>query len=536
MLLEATDLAVIGAFLLLSVVVGLWCSRRWRDSEDFFLAGRSLIWPFIGLSLFATNISTEHFVGLAAAGHESGLVQGGYEWIASYCLIMLATVFAPQYLRHRVFTIPEFFEKRYGPEARIGLTVYFLAMIVLTKVSLAIFSGATVIAHFTNWDLNAVMWGIGIITAVYTMAGGLAAVVYTDTLQAVILIAGAAVLTWRGLDAVGGWSALVETLQAQGRGDMLSMVRPPTDKNLPFSGYLLGNFLIGGMFYWCMDQVNVQRVLGARDIYHARMGAVFAGFLKIIPVFILVLPGVIAFALYDNAIGQDHNRAWAVLVEKLFGSGLRGLVLAALLAALMSSLSSAFNSVSTLVARDLVARLRPATAPRAQILCGQAALLALMVAGIYATRWIQLSEHVWKYLQEVTAYLSVPFAVAGLLGVFTRRTNRQGAAAGIVVGVAAGALLLADSYGQIFPFLRHDVQASFLHRSFLSAVLSGATMVIVSRLTSPPPAEVTGGAFYFFRRGPDGGQSTDRRSVFARPGLWTVVLFAVVTWLWWTFR
>jgi SSS family solute:Na+ symporter len=294
--LVLTDYAVIGLYFIVTICVGLYFARKWKGSEDFFLAGRKLTWPLIGLSLFATNISTEHFVGLAAGGYSQGLVQGGYEWIASYCLIMLAAVFAPQYLKHRVFTIPEFFEKRYGIEARVMLTVYFLAMIVLTKTSVALFSGARVLNDLTGWDFQAIIWGIGIVTAVYTMAGGLAAVVYTDALQAIILIAGSVLLTGVALSDVGGWSGLTARLEAKHKMDLLSMVRGPED-GLPFSGFLLGNFLIGGMFYWCMDQVNVQRVLGARDVRQARLGAVFAGFLKIIPVFILVLPGGVGVAL-----------------------------------------------------------------------------------------------------------------------------------------------------------------------------------------------------------------------------------------------
>src|SRR6516164_5761471 len=187
-MLGTADYLIIAAYFIVTVSLGLYFARQWKGSEDFFLAGRSLTWPLIGLSLFATNISTEHFVGLAAGGNREGLVQGGYEWIASYCLLMLAGVFAPQYLRHRVFTIPEFFEKRYGLEARVLLTVYFLAMIVLTKTSVALYSGTRVLADLTGWDFQTIMWCIGISTAVYTMVGGLAAVVYTDALQAVILI------------------------------------------------------------------------------------------------------------------------------------------------------------------------------------------------------------------------------------------------------------------------------------------------------------------------------------------------------------
>jgi len=543
MLLQWYDYAIIALSLLVTLLLGLWFSRRWSRSEDFFLAGRNVTWPFIGFSLFATNISSEHFVGLAAGGHKLGLVQGGYEWIASYCILMLALVFAPQYLKHRVFTIPEYFEKRYGIEVRMSLTVYFLIMIVLTKTAVAVFAGSIVIRDLTGWGLTEIMWGIGIFTAIYTMAGGLAAVIYTDTLQAVILIAGSTVLTWVTLGEVGGWSGLVEKLEATGRLGHLSMVRPPTDPGLPFSGFLLGNFLIGGLFYWCMDQVNVQRVLGARSLNHGRGGAVFAGFLKIIPVFILVLPGVAGAVLYPTI---HPNDTYSTLLRDLMPVGIRGFVIAALLAALMSSLSSTFNSGSTLVARDLVVRFRPQTTMAVQIAVGHLALIAVMVSGILCAPLVGLWPTLWDYLQEVTGYLSVPFAVAGLLGVLSRRVNRSGAMAGVAAGVLAGAFLFADSYSffagdpvtgsvtRTARFFTSPYMASFLHRIFIAGVISAATMILVSALGPPPREEVTRGDFWLFSRSPE--SEGPRPPLYADYRLWAAILFVVVTGLWVVFR
>jgi len=322
-----------------------------------------------------------------------------------------------------------------------------------------------------------------------------------------------------------------------GRPELLSMVKPP-DADLPFSGFLLGNFLIGGMFYWCMDQVNVQRVLGARNVREARLGAVFAGFLKIIPVFILVLPGLAAAALQldirDEKGVADYNRTYSVLVQTLLPSGIRGIVLAALLAALMSSISSMFNSASTLVARDLVARFRPQTPAPTQILIGQAALVLVMVGGILATPLIGNYAHLWDYLQEVSAYLSVPFAVVGLSGVFLRRVNRAGAVAAVLSGVAMGVLFLADSHrsGGLFTALRHPYLHSFLHRSFVCAVVSFLTLLIVSRLTPPPRDDVLGGTFSFAWACGEGESARDLRLA----GLWMVGLFGLVSALWWVFR
>jgi len=532
--LETLDFSIVAVYLIATISLGIYFARRKQTSpEGYFLAGRDLTWPFIGLSLFATNISTEHFVGLAASGHRLGLVAGGWEWMASLCLIMLACVFAPQYLRHKVFTIPEFFEKRYGPAMRMSLTVYFLAMIVLTKVSLALFSGKVVLEYFTGFSGDSILWTIGILTAAYTLIGGLRAVIYTDFVQSIILIGGSIILTWIGLDAVGGWDGLTEKLEAKDRLDMLSMVKG-VDHELPFTGYLLGNFLIGGMFYWCMDQVNVQRVLGARNLHHATSGAIFAGFLKIIPVFIFVLPGIIGFILYNEQLtGEDgkvnYNGTYSMLLENLLSPGLRGVVLAALLAALMSSLSSSFNSVATLVGRDIVARWSSTDNTSTQIFSGRVALVAVMVLGIFATPLIESQETLWKYLQVVTGYLSVPFAVAGLLGIFSSRMNRQGALCGVAMGIIAGTVLLLDSeiYQWQVSFLRHEYLGSFLHRHFLSAVLTAAAMITVSLLTPPPSEEIQQGSFSLVR---GWGELSD-----AHKG-WIGVLFATICALWWIFR
>ena len=535
--LTPADYLIILMYFVITISLGLHFARRWKGSEDFFLAGRSLTWPIIGLSLFATNISAEHFVGLAAGGNREGLVQGCYEWMACYCLLVLAGVFAPQYLKHKVFTIPEYFEKRFGAEVRMLLTVYFLIMIIFTKSSVALYSGTRVLSDLTGWDFQLILWGIGIITAAYTMVGGLAAVVYTDALQAIILIGGSLLLTGLGMERVGWWSGLTERLHVLGKTELLSMVKGP-ESNTSFIGFILGNFLVGGMFYWCTDQVNVQRVLGAKNVREARLGAIFAGFLKIIPVFILVLPGVIAAALALDIRGGngtvDYNRTYSALVQTLLPVGIKGIVLAALLAALMSSISSMYNSASTLVARDLVARFRPEASQRTQILIGQLALITVMVGGILTTPLIGKYAHLWEYLQEVTAYFSVPFAVVGLSGVFIRRVNRSGAFAAILTGVAMSALLMTDSHtqGGLLSVLRHPYLNSFLTRSFLCAFVSFIALLTVSVITPRPAGEIRAGVLSFSWGRGEGESNRDLRIA----GIWMVVLFISVTILFWIFR
>ena len=370
------------------------------------------------------------------------------------------------------------------------------------------------------------------------MAGGLAAVVYTDALQAIILIGGSILLTGLALDRVGWWPGLTERLQAAGRSDLLSMVQGP-ESALPFSGFLLGNFLVGGMFYWCMDQVNVQRVLGARNVREARLGAVFAGFLKIIPVFILVLPGVVAAALPLDIRGSgglpDYNRTYSVLVQTLLPTGLKGIVLAALLAALMSSISSMFNSASTLVARDLVARFKPGISQRRQILVGP-----VCPGPGHGRRYPDDAAH-----REIQPHLGIPAGGFRLFfGPLCRRRpqrdfsspgksrRRRGRHPHRSRWRAPSFWRTATRPAVCGPPLRHPYLNSFLHRSFLCAVLSFTILVGVSMMTPPPPSNVRAGTFSFSWTRGEGESARDLRVA----GVWMICLFVCVAGLWWLFR
>ena len=476
------DLLVIVCYLVTVVAIGLFFIRKERTSEDYFLAGRTLTWPVIGASLFASNIGTEHLVGLAGDAHRVGLVAGGFEWMACFCLMILAVVFVPQYLRTGIYTIPEFLERRFSLTARVYLSGYFTVMIVLTKVSIALYAGAVVMEQFFGWDRTAVMWGIGIFTAFYTAMGGLSAVVYTDVLQTVILVSGAALLTAIGLSRVGGWSGLT----ASAPEGFLSMVKPIDHPDYPITGFVFGNLFVG-IFYWCMDQAIVQRALGARNIDHGRKGAIFGGFLKILPVFIFVLPGVIAVVLFPDI---EHDRAFPTLVSELLPTGIRGLVLAGLLAALMSSLDSTLNASATLVTRDFFVRFaKTEPSQAAQIWLGRITITVVVIAGILWAPVIGKADTIWKYLQIVSAYMAVPIAAAVLTGVLWRRGNNAGALSAMVFGIALGILMMVDSLweGGLIPILQTPIMASFMHRSLVAFLLSVAVMVVVSLLTAVPP-------------------------------------------------
>jgi len=521
------DLLIIVCYLIVVVTIGLSFVRKERTSENYFLAGRRLIWPVIGASLFASNIGTEHLVGLAGDAHRIGLVAGGFEWMACFCLLILAVVFIPQYLRTRIYTIPEFLERRFSLTARMYLSCYFTVMIVLTKVSIALYAGALVIEQFFGWDRTVVMWGIGIFTAFYTAIGGLSAVVYTDVLQTVILVFGSTLLTIIGLSRVGGWSELT----ASAPEGFLSMVKPVDHPDYPITGFMFGN-LFAGIFYWCMDQAIVQRALGARDIDHGRKGAIFGGFLKILPVFIFVLPGVIAVVLFPEI---EHDKAFPTLVSELLPAGIKGLVLAGLLAALMSSLDSTLNASATLVTRDFFVRFtKTEPSQKAQIWLGRVTIAVVVVAGILWAPVITKAETLWKYLQIVSAYMGMPMAAAVLTGILWRRGNNAGALSAMVFGIALGIVMMIDSMweGGFIPFLQAPIMVSFMHRSLVAFLLSVAVMVVVSLLTAPPPkSRVEGVCFEWSGLAP-----VERVSLFHDYRLWTALLVVSVVSCWIIFR
>ena len=523
--LATLDLVIVFGYLIIIVAIGLSFARKEKTSEDFFLAGRKLTWPVIGASLFASNIGTEHLVGLAGEGHRLGLAVGGYEWMASICLIVLGFVFIPQYLRTRIYTIPEFLEKRFSLAARMYLSVYFTVMMVLTKVAIALWAGATVIEHFFGWDPYLIMWGIGIVTALYTAVGGLSAVVYTDVIQAVIFVIGSTLLVFLGLQEVGGWSGLME----QAPAGHMHMVKGMDHPQYPLTGFLFGN-LFGGIFYWCMDQSIVQRALGARDLDHGRKGAVLGGYLKILPVFLFVLPGVIAVILFPDI---EHDQAFPMLVSEILPVGIRGLVLAGLLAALMSSLDSTLNASATLVTRDFLVRfsgIEPSQ--RVQIWVGRATIVAVMVAGILCTPLIQRYDTLWEYLQTISAYMGMPIVAATLTGIFWKRGNNAGALSAMVIGIVLGLVMMWDTSlekeGGLIPFLQHPYLKSFLHRSIVAFAISVAVMIGVSLATAPPPRGRVEGVCFEWK----GSAPEEPVPLMRDYRLWMGVLFLLICFLW----
>ncbi|MGH7476591.1 MAG: sodium:solute symporter [Longimicrobiales bacterium] len=490
--LATLDWVIIAAYFLLVFGVAIWATLRERvnrgTSTDYFLAGRDAGWFIVGGSLFASNIGSEHLVGLAGTGAASGVAVAQFEILASLILLLLGWLFVPFYLSSGVFTMPEFLERRYSAGARWYLAVISIIGYVLTKISVTIAAGGIVFEALMGIDFWTGALVVVVITGIYTIFGGLRAVLYTDLLQMFVLIGGALAVTMIGLSAVGGWDALTDTVGPS----FLDVWQPVSHPDFPWTGIVLGAPILG-VWYWCTDQFIVQRVLAAHDQTHARRGTIFAGFLKLLPLFIFVIPGVIAYALAQQGRLQlaAPDQALPTLVGTLLPIGLRGLVVAGLLAALMSSLSSVFNSTSSLVTLDVYKKIRPAASERQLVLVGQSTTAILVGLGLL---WIPLMElisgQLYTYLQSVQAYIAPPIAAVFLIGVFWQRVNAAGAMAALITGfvLGMGRLIAELNKGALEGLLFTYADINFLHFAAILFAICTAVLVLVSLLTPPPPA------------------------------------------------
>lgn len=505
--LNSIDIGLIVAYFVVIFGIGYWAARREKsESADYFLAGRDVGWLAVGASLFASNIGSEHLIGLAGTGAASGFAVGHFEWLACLILLMLGWVFVPFYMRSGVYTMPEFLEHRYNSASRWYLTTVSVIGYVLTKVSVTLFAGGLVIGELTGLNLWVSAGVLVVATGIYTAAGGLRAVIYTDLIQAFVLILGSIGLTILGLIEVGGWQGL----QARMPADFFSVWKPANHPDFPWTGIVFGAPILG-VWYWCTDQFIVQRVLAARNQDEARRGTIFAGFLKILPVFIFVLPGVIAAALYSDVSESGTDRAFPLLITRLLPAGLKGLVVAGLLAALMSSLSSVFNSCSTLITWDFYKKLNPQAGERHLVTVGRIATGGVVVLGL---AWIPfmkyISSQLYIYLQSVQAYIAPPIAACFLLGLFFSRLNGKGAISSLVTGFILGALRLILELvngpgksglpdGTPWAWI---AEINFLHYAVLLFVICTVVLFLVSFLTRAPSIEQIRGLTYSTSREP----------------------------------
>jgi SSS family solute:Na+ symporter len=525
------DWIVVGLYFLVIAGIAAWVAmEKERTTSDYFLASRDASWFLIGASIFASNIGAEHLVGLAGSGAGSGMAFAHWE-LHSYFLIVLGWVFAPFYLRAKIFTTPEFLEKRYTPGTRTALSLIFLAAYILTKASVTIYAGAlaiTTILGFESIDVPGFgpvdfFWfsafGLVIVTGIYTVVGGMKAVLWTEGLQAPLLLIGSIVILLVGLNQIGGLDAL-----RAANADTISLWRPlqqadgatwvPTDLSFlfdssetPWLGVVLGSPIIG-LWYWCTDQYIVQRVLTARNLPQARRGAIWAGYLKLFPVFIFLIPGMIAMALKNmGAEGfadmERPDEAFPRLAAYLLPEGLRGLVLAGMLAALMSSLASLFNSTATLFTVDFYERLRPNASETHLVNVGRIATVVVVVAGI---AWIPIMQRIgggqlYGYLQNVQSLLAPAIAAVFMLGIFSKHVSPISGLVGILSGFAIGMarLFMQVAYetgGFEFGPMQWFVDINWLYFCFLLFVFTCALIFVVSAFTPKASDERLTGLTY----------------------------------------
>jgi SSS family solute:Na+ symporter len=523
------------------VIAGLttWVLKRGRDTaDDYFLASRHLGWFVVGASIFASNIGSEHLVGLAGAGATSGVALAHYE-LHAWCLLVLGWVMVPFYMRSMVFTMPEFLERRFSPAARTVLSAISLVAYVLTKLAVGIFAGGVVfgvllpelrLGPFNSFWIGSVL--VILLTGLYTVMGGMRAVAYTDAVQTILLVIGSGLLTIFGLKALGGWHELRVALDSDmfnlwkplvpvGMEGTWAAVKEPTriawyfNANYPWLGMLLCAPIIG-LWYWTTDQYIVQRALGARDEREARRGSIFAAFLKLLPVFIFIIPGMVALALAKTGqapglasmVGADGRAvpavaqgAFPMMVMHVLPAGVRGMVVAGLLAALMSSLAGAFNASSTLFTIDFYQRLRPQASQARLVWIGRWATVGMVLISLFWIPVIQGSKGLYDYLQGVQGYLAPPIFAVFFLGVAFKRLNANGCLAALIVGFALGAFRLAvdtpvslglAGFAEGYPtgsFLWIVNNLYFQYYSLFIFVVSCVAMIVVSHLTPAPTLE-----------------------------------------------
>jgi SSS family solute:Na+ symporter len=509
-ILTNLDISIIAAYFAFVFFVAYRVTMQERrakagmyGSDDYFLGGRNLGWFVIGASLFASNIGSEHLVGLAGSGAKGDFPAGQFELLASLILILLGWVFVPFYLKSGVFTMPEFLERRYSSAARNYLSIVSILAYILTKISLTILAGAIVfeVMGVEFWT-GAIL--VVVATGIYTVFGGLRAVAYTDMVQTFIFIAGSLAITILGLQTLGGWDGMMNVIEEAHASNpnvssatYFNLWRGLEDPSFPWTGILFGAPILG-VWYWCTDQFIVQRVLSAKDVSEARKGAIFGGILKILPIFIFVIPGIIAFALSQKQavdLSGGPDTALPALIKDFLPPGVRGLVLAGLLAALMSSLSSVFNSCSTLFTIDFYKKWVPQASEAQLVRVGQVAtgvLVILSLAWIPVLQaWLEGSSF-YTILQSIQAYISPPIAAAFLLGLFIKRLNARGAIWALWTGFVLGVLRLAFEVmvankvlaPEPGSFLEYFVGVNFLHYAIFLFVVSSLVMIGVS-LTAP---------------------------------------------------
>ncbi|XP_017589485.1 PREDICTED: sodium/myo-inositol cotransporter 2 isoform X3 [Corvus brachyrhynchos] len=550
--LEPIDIAVLVLYFLFVLAVGLWSMWKTQRStvKGYFLAGGQMVWWPVGASLFASNVGSGHFIGLAGSGAASGIAATAYEWNGMFCVLVLAWLFLPIYIASGVTTMPEYLRKRFGGKRiQIFLAILYLFIYIFTKISVDMYAGALFIQQALHWDLYIAVAGLLAITAVYTVSGGLAAVIYTDALQTLIMLIGAVSLMVFSFIEVGGLEGLqakyfyaIPSIRKENsscglpREDAFHIFRDPVNSDLPWPGVLVG-MTIPSLWYWCTDQVIVQRSLAAKNLSHAKGGSLMTSYLKILPLFMMVMPGMISRVLFPDLVACADPEicqkicgnpsgcsdiAYPKLVLELLPVGLRGLMMSVMIAALMSSLTSIFNSASTIFTMDLWKHFRPRCSEWELMIVGRVFVLLLTVVSILWIPLVQAGQggQLFIYIQSISSYLQPPVAMVFILGCFWKRANEKGAFWGLVLGLLLGFVRLVLDF--IYPEPQCGEPDSrpgvvkymhYLYFSMVLAAISTLTMLVVSMATEPPAPEMISRLTWFTR-----GDPPPKQELAASPG------------------
>lgn len=477
------DGIILISYLIGVMILGFYYSRKSNKTmNDYFLTGRNLTWLGVGMSLFATNISSEHFIGLAGSGASSGLAVGQFELMAIFILIILGWFLAPIYIKSGVITMPEFIEKRYDARSRKIFTFISIVVYLFTKISVTLFAGGILFYKIFGLNIYASAIIIVLMTGIYSVVGGSYAVMKTQIVQGFMMLAGALLLTIFGLNEVGGFAGLQEKLPV----DYFTMFKPMDHPDFPWTGIIFGAPIIA-FWYWCADQYIVQRVLSARSIDDARRGSLLAAFLKITPIFILVLPGLIAYALFPGLQGDE---AYPVLIaSNILPVGVKGFVLAALLAAIMSSLASVFNSTASLITNDFYKPRHPNASEEKLVLVGRLTTMIIVVTAILGVPLVKLiSSQLYLYMQSIQANISPPITAVFIFGLFMKKVNAKGALWTLIIGESIGISKLTADFLVRFdvvqnPFLVAFANINFLHFAIFSFIISSILLIGISYAT-----------------------------------------------------
>jgi SSS family solute:Na+ symporter len=465
------DLTIVFGYIAFVLVLGIVLLRRRPTSEEFFLAGRKLPWYMVALSLYATDMSSYAFIAVAGSGFAFGMLYAHYQWTAALCLVIMAAFMLPYYLKSGIFTMPEFLLKRYGKSAENLFSVMTLFIYVVVDIPIALWSAALLLGGLLDVNTRVIIVGVGMLTAFYTLAGGLRAVVYSDFVQSLMILVGGTVVAIRALMKVGGWAALRTELPPE----MFHTIRPASDPNLPWTGLVTGLFILG-LWYWTTNQTMTQRVLAGKSLNESRLGCAVAGILKFTIPFLGIVPGMCALVLYPHL--EKADLAYPTLVAELLPAGLRGLAVATLFAALMSTIDSILNSATTIFTRDIYSKFIRATEPdRKAVVVGRIAGIVFMALGIIIAPLLDKVKLIYNYLQDMYGYVAAPVVVVFFGGLMWRRANLKGALSALIGGIGLSVLLQLQT------------QISFLHRAGVAALFSAILLVAVSLLTAPPSEE-----------------------------------------------